>query len=708
MSNFGLSPHLTADASSASPPPSAASTQVGATPDSAKPRLRSMSTVMSLNAEQSSSRAADDKTPRMVCIIFVAGHNDRLEREIQEDGSGRFEKLKGMPKALLPAEDLDGAALGASQAGKRTILGRWWDLVNTRQQFKEVFLVTNANKFKYYERWATANDFPVENIINDGTTSGASRMGSVADLDLVLRTKRITDADIMVVAGDMVFSRGFDISGVQRFFREKQADVAVYYELSPTEPASSRGIVEVDPGTSVVTSFHEKPADGVTSSRLASVVFYMFRRTSLPLLGDFLRAHGEPEQRVFGSYLAWLVEGRKTPLHGMKLSTAFQLIGQTSLREYLDCVERLRREEEALAASRAATITKRAHARVGLVGNPSDGFFGKTISVSVENFWAEVSIHESETVRLVPNVLSDPNDFGSLADLHGISRKEGYQGGLILLQATCKKFYEYCSKRGIALAKRNFTLRYNTNIPRQVGLAGSSAIVTAAFQCLMAFFALTERDIPKHLQPEFVLSVEMEELFIQAGLQDRVIQAYEGCIYMDFSQQLMESRGYGEYVRLPIEQLPPLWLAYLPDPSNSGKIHSDVKQRWKSGETAVVDAMREFASYTEQAREALLERDWARLGEMMCANFALRRRIYGDACLGESNLAMVAVAQAEGLPVKFPGSGGAVVGMATTEEQRDRIKMLYENGGYVFTKLTPCAPAAEKSLALHHVPTPSF
>ena len=55
--------------------------------------------------------------------------------------------------------------------------------------------------------------------------------------------------------------------------------------------------------------------------------------------------------------------------------------------------------------------------------------------MSVENFWAEVSIHESETVRLVPNMLSDPNDFGSLADLHGISRKEGYQGGLVLLQA---------------------------------------------------------------------------------------------------------------------------------------------------------------------------------------------------------------------------------------------------------------------------------
>ena len=42
------------------------------------------------------------------------------------------------------------------------------------------------------------------------------------------------------------------------------------------------------------------------------------------------------------------------------------------------------------------------------------------------------------------------------------------------------------------------------------------------------------------------------------------------------------------------------------------------------------------------------------------------------------------------------------------EEERERIKMLYENGGYVFTKLTPKAPEPEKSRALHHVPTPSF
>jgi hypothetical protein len=40
----------------------------------------------------------------------------------------------------------------------------------------------------------------------------------------------------------------------------------------------------------------------------------------------------------------------------------------------------------------------------------------------------------------------------------------------------------------------------------------------------MQFFSVSETDIPKEKQPNFVLSVEKGELGINAGLQDRVIQ----------------------------------------------------------------------------------------------------------------------------------------------------------------------------------------
>ena len=41
------------------------------------------------------------------------------------------------------------------------------------------------------------------------------------------------------------------------------------------------------------------------------------------------------------------------------------------------------------------------------------------------------------------------------------------------------------------------------------------------------------------------LSVETEGLGIEAGLQDRVTQTYEGLTYMDFEPEAVAARGYG-------------------------------------------------------------------------------------------------------------------------------------------------------------------
>lgn len=53
-------------------------------------------------------------------------------------------------------------------------------------------------RYKHFERWATANDFPVENVINDGSTTLEDRLGAVADLELAIRSRRLAD-DVMVV-----------------------------------------------------------------------------------------------------------------------------------------------------------------------------------------------------------------------------------------------------------------------------------------------------------------------------------------------------------------------------------------------------------------------------------------------------------------------------------------------------------------------------
>src|SRR5947207_365917 len=251
---------------------------------------------------------------------------------------------------------------------------------------------------------------------------------------------------------------------------------------------------------------------------------------------------------------------------------------------------------------------KRAFARAGLLGNPSDGYHGKAISISVRNYWAEVVLYEWDAVEIV---LADDDraKFETVHDLARDVRLHGYYGGIRLIKATIKRFVEHCVSRGIALHDRKFSVRYQTTIPRQVGLAGSSAIIVATLRCLMEFYDVR---LSLEAQPMFVLLVEQDELGITVGLQDRVIQVYEGLVYMDFD------RSWERRVErlVPVARhavdpalLPPLYIAHhetLGEPTEI--FHNNIRERFNRGDEQVVAAMRCVAHLAAEGREALLAR----------------------------------------------------------------------------------------------------
>ncbi len=175
-------------------------------------------------------------------------------------------------------------------------------------------------------------------------------------------------------------------------------------------------------------------------------------------------------------------------------------------------------------------VERHAFARAGLLGNPSDGYFGRTLSVVLRNFRATVTLEESTELRIEPDA-HDDDVFRNIQELVESVNRQGYYGGGRLVKAAVKTFYDHCARHDIVLPSQNFTARYLSSIPRQVGLAGSSAIVTAALRALMDFFTL---DIPREHQANLILSAETEELGITAGLQDRVAQVYDGLVYMEF------------------------------------------------------------------------------------------------------------------------------------------------------------------------------
>jgi glucuronokinase len=84
-------------------------------------------------------------------------------------------------------------------------------------------------------------------------------------------------------------------------------------------------------------------------------------------------------------------------------------------------------------------------------------------------------------------------------------------------------------------------------------------------------------------------------------------------VVMDFDKEHMQQQGHGRYTRLAPSLLPPLHLVYCENPSESGKVHSAVKQRWLAGEQLVVDLLGQVAQCAEEGRWGGRGRRWCML-----------------------------------------------------------------------------------------------
>jgi glucuronokinase len=302
-----------------------------------------------------------------------------------------------------------------------------------------------------------------------------------------------------------------------------------------------------------------------------------------------------------------------------------------------------------------------AFARAGLLGNPSDGYGGKVLAVAVRNFAARVRLEESKRLTFIPSV-GDEESYPGIEEFVDRIGLYGYYGSLRLVKAAFRRFCLHCRERGIVHHDRPFAAWAESDIPRQVGLGGSSAIVTAAMRAFMEYF---EVEIPVEVLPGLVLSAERDELDINAGLQDRVAQVYGGCVYMDFDPEILGRTGAGRYERLDPALLPPLYVAYKPSLGKvSGRVLNEIKAKFDRGDAHTIEALKRIAGLAERGKSALLAGDRELFASLMDENFNLRRTIM---TISPANIEMVEAARRTGAAAKFAGSGGSIVGTVRSD-----------------------------------------
>jgi galactokinase/mevalonate kinase-like predicted kinase len=274
-----------------------------------------------------------------------------------------------------------------------------------------------------------------------------------------------------------------------------------------------------------------------------------------------------------------------------------------------------------------------ASARAALAGNPSDGYGGAVLAVTLPELTARASAVPSTELRIDP-----PSQ---------------------LVEATARRYARELDRSAI-----NTEIKWHTTIPRAVGLGGSSAIVIAVLRALGC--ALAPDDLAS-----LALAIEVEELGITAGLQDRVAQAYGGLTFMDFASRRYEPLDRG--------LLPPLVIAWHAGAAeDSSVVHADLRARFDAGDTRLAAAMLDLAAHARNARDALLAGDLDQFGRCLDASFDLR---VGIVSLDPKHVAMIELARSRGARANYTGSGGAIVAACRDLEHQASLHAALQAAG---------------------------
>ena len=214
----------------------------------------------------------------MNVIILAAGYATRL-----------YPLTLTQPKPLLPV------------AGK-PMIDHVLDNLTPIPDIKRVIIVSNAKFADHFQKWA--DDYRARKarldftIVNDGSTDDTNKLGAIGDLNLVLTREKVDD-DIVVVAGDNLFSQSLEEFG--QFCRKRNAPVLGVYDVGNLEEIKKYNAITID-SEGRITFFEEKPKQ--PQSTITGIALYYYPKSTLPLIKQYIAEGNNPDQP--GRLVQWL------------------------------------------------------------------------------------------------------------------------------------------------------------------------------------------------------------------------------------------------------------------------------------------------------------------------------------------------------------------------------------------------------------------
>ena len=290
--------------------------------------------------------------------------------------------------------------------------------------------------------------------------------------------------------------------------------------------------------------------------------------------------------------------------------------------------------------------------RCGIIGNPTDMYGGSVLSCSVD-MRARVAITSA------PGLILETN--GQTIEITDHKALRPRQDYFDLPRAILDYMH---------LPDLQCHVRYESEIPLRSGLAGSTALVVALVQALLAWQG---ESISRYRLAERARYIELNYLKVVCGYQDAYMCTFGGLNYLDLRGKQFYRNAEAELFATVeplaeyVDELP-FVLAYTGVQHSSGAVHRPLRERWLEGERLVVDSYKRISEIARVGKKALLLADWTTLGRLMNENHAIQRDLGGS---GESNERLIAAALdagALGAKLAGAGDGGTIIALWPWED----------------------------------------
>jgi glucose-1-phosphate thymidylyltransferase len=170
-------------------------------------------------------------------------------------------------------------------------------------EIEAVYVVTNHKFAGDFEQWAEGYRAGQPRlrfeVIDDGSTGDSDKLGAIGDLDLVIRKAGLDRSDLVVVAGDNLFSES--LAGFGRACVESDGPVLGVYDVGSLEQARKYGVVDIGAG-GILQGFEEKPAEPRSSK--IGIALYFYPKAVVGMVAQYLAEGNNPDQP--GRFVQWL------------------------------------------------------------------------------------------------------------------------------------------------------------------------------------------------------------------------------------------------------------------------------------------------------------------------------------------------------------------------------------------------------------------